>query len=268
MTASSRAHTSWTADEVDRALRYHLSNTADRDRDRLRSQSFRGEGYARVSDLVPAELLDAVDREARGIMAEKGRRVEFLMLESSNTPRRLRTVGPTDIRASAVVIPALYESKALRAHLAMLADEPVLSCPWQDEEYIINQLEQPGDTHGWHWGDYPFALIWVLEAPPIEHGGLLQVVPHTNWDKRDPRVNEYLCERPIRSYYHSSGDIYFLKTDTSLHRNTPLSVETTRIILNFTFGGRKDADRDITHETMHAMYYNDKVPMTPTFDRR
>src|SRR3546814_4571113 len=60
--------------------------------------------------------------------------------------------------------------------------------------------ERKGDTHGLHWGDYSFALIWILQAPPIEVGGLLQCVPHTSWNKEKPRVNEYLCRYPVDTY--------------------------------------------------------------------
>src|SRR3546814_10994880 len=89
--------------------------------------------------------------------------------------------------------------------------------------------ERKGDTHGLHWGDYSFALIWILQAPPIEVGGLLQCVPHTSWNKEKPRVNEYLCRYPVDTYYFSSGDVYFLRTDTTLHGPVPLREDATRV---------------------------------------
>ena len=33
-----------------------------------------------------------------------------------------------------------------------------------------------------------FTVIWIIEAPSSEYGGMLQCVPHTDWNKDDPRV--------------------------------------------------------------------------------
>jgi hypothetical protein len=118
----------------------------------------------------------------------------------------------------------------------------------------MTKQERAGDTHGWHWGDFSFTLIWIIEAPGIESGGMLQCVPHTDWDKADPRVHEYLVKYPIKSYYHRTGDIYFLRTDTTLHRTVPLTHDTTRIILNTCWASEANIRRAGTHETMDALF--------------
>ena len=88
----------------------------------------------------------------------------------------------------------------------------------------------------------------MLRSPARDVGGLLQCVPHTNWDKASPEIHRYLCENPINTYYFASGDVYFLRTDTTLHRTIPLRSDATRIMLNMTFASQKDLDRDVTEE--------------------
>ena len=107
----------------------------------------------------------------------------------------------------------------------------------------ICRQESKGDTHGWHWGDYAYALIWIIEAPEIEAGGMLQCVPHTSWDKKRPRINKYLCENQISTYSFESGDLYLLKTETTLHRTVPLSKDATRIMLNMTYAAAGDNEK-------------------------
>jgi hypothetical protein len=166
----------------------------------------------------------------------------------------MSTVGRKAIGEDSELIPAIYECKPLTDFLSRLAAQPVLPCPWEDEKYIIIRQHKKGDTHGWHWGDFSFTVIWIIEAPDLKYGGMLQAIPHTDWDKDDPRVHEYLLKHPIKTYGHVTGDMYFLRSDTTLHRTVPLSEEKTRIILNTCWGSESDQAKLQTHETMEAMF--------------
>jgi hypothetical protein len=64
--------------------------------------------------------------------------------------------------------------------------------PYEPEQFVITALDQDGDTHGWHWDDYSFALVWIIDCPPVAYGGFVQCVPHTEWDKNDPRLHKWL----------------------------------------------------------------------------
>jgi hypothetical protein len=77
---------------------------------------------------------------------------------------------------------------------------------------------------------------------------MLQCVPHTRWNKSNPRIHEYLCDNPIQTYGFTTGDIYFLRTDTTLHRTVPLNRDTTRVILNMTWAAEKDLRRSLDGE--------------------
>jgi len=217
------------------------------------SQNFRREGYVKISDLVPPEVKAPMREEVYRLLAH-AKRVDTTLKETSHTPRRMSTVGARHIIEHSSLICELYESSSLRDFLSRLAREPVLPCPYEPERFVITKQYRAGDTHGWHWGDFSFAIIWIIEAPSIDVGGMLQCVPHTDWNKADPRVHEYLTKYPIRTYYHASGDIYFLRTDTTLHRTVPLAEDTTRIILNTAYATNADTMRAETHETMEALF--------------
>jgi len=212
------------------------------------SQQFRRFGIMTATDLVPKEVREAVLAEAEQLLDEFAERRDLRLATTDYTPRAMSVVPSETIASKGSLITALYRSAPLLEALQTIACEELFPCPRQDEEYLISRHEKAGDTHGWHWGDFSFALIWVLLAPPLEDGGLLQCVPHTDWDKSSPGILRYLCRNPINTYYFASGDIYFLRTDTTLHRTIPLQVDTTRIMLNMTFASAKDLDRPVSED--------------------
>jgi len=217
----------------------------DLDDARRHSQRFRREGLTKVTELIGAPERAQVHAEAVRLLGAYAERRDIELATTDYTPRAMSVVPSAFVRGHASLVTRLYDDPGLREMLARIAAEPLFPCPSVDEEFLIARHERPGDTHGWHWGDYSFALIWVLEAPPPEVGGLLQAVPHTDWDKARPRIHQYLLENPIRTYHFASGDVYFLRTDTTLHRTTPLRCAATRIILNMTWASAADLQRPL-----------------------
>ena len=233
----------------------HLAaNYADEHQVRKLSQHYRREGYVKLRGLVPADLFDDVSAEVRRLLGAYEKRIDIHLKETGDSPRYMSTISQQVIAAEGELIPAIYESQELLAFLSRLAAQPVMTCPWEEEKYIAIRQHKKGDTHGWHWGDFSFTLIWIIEAPDARFGGQLQCVPHTDWNKRDPRVDEYLINNPIRTYSHDTGDIYLLRSDTTLHRTIPLNADRTRIILNTCWASIADQSKLPTHETMHAMF--------------
>jgi hypothetical protein len=164
-----------------------------------------------------------------------------MLSTTDNTPRRMSVVKSEEIEESELIA-SLSRSKVLLDFLGGVTREEIIPQVSDDERYLITHQEFKSDTHGWHWGDYSFALIWALRMPPLAHGGMLQCVPHTHWDKSHPRINEILCERQIDTHGLASGDLYLLRTDTTLHRTVPLTEDgSVRTILNMTWA----ADRDL-----------------------
>lgn len=220
----------------------------DRERIREWSQHFRRFGIVRVTDLILPEIRQNVLGEAEHLLDEFAERRDLRLATTDYSPRSMSVVRSETIASKGSLVTSLYQAPELIGPLSMVAAEDLHPCPQRDEEYLISRHEKAGDTHGWHWGDFTFALIWVLLAPPLEHGGLLQCVPHTDWNKASPNILRYLCDNPINTYYFASGDVYFLKTDTTLHRTIPLQVDTTRIMLNMTYASARDLGRGVTED--------------------
>lgn len=144
--------------------------------------------------------------------------------------------------------------KNLIEFLGRIANDDIVSC-WEEEQYLITKLSLPGDTHGWHWGDYPYTMIWIIEAPEDPKiGGVLQCIPHTEWDKKQPNIWKYILSNPINSYHHLKGDVYFLKSDTTLHHVIPIAEKTTRIILNTCWASKYDRRENVEHESINVIW--------------
>lgn len=242
------------AAELDSRINAHLSRPEWVSAISTKRVSLTKYGYVLVSDLLPKDLIEEIRQEGRRIAQKAARRIDIRVQETSGSPRRLGAVNVRDIRQNGQLIPLLYDSAALRAGLEQITGHGVLDCDWDNERMTMTHQQEPSDTHGWHWGDYQYALIFIIDHPPIESGGMLQCVPHTTWDKSSPSVHRLLCENPIYSYYHQAGDIYLFRTDTTLHRTYPLEKAGSRIILNFTFDGPDGARRTRSHETQTAIY--------------
>ncbi len=208
-------------------------------------QMFKRDGFIKIPEIMPLILRQEMKKEALRLLDLYAERRDLKLVTTGNTPRKMSVVTSETIAANSEFINIIYRSTSLLSFLEKLAGEPFLPCPSKDEEFLITRHEKSGDTHGWHWGDYRYALIWILETPPIEYGGMLQCVPHTEWDKSHPRIHEYLCANPIRTYGFVSGDIYLLKADTTLHRTVPLNQDATRIMLNMTWGCLDDEKRNL-----------------------
>jgi L-lysine 4-chlorinase len=212
------------------------------------------ESYTKVSEILPADLKAQVFAEVIQLMNEKSRRIDITVAVTGNSPRKMETINYENITEGGVLVPHLYYSRALRGFLCKLTRHHVYDCPYDSERMTGTRQTRVGDTHGWHWGDHQYALIFIVEAPDISAGGMLQCVPHTTWDKANPRIHEIIAANSIRTYHHTTGDIYFFKTDTNLHRTYPLERDCTRIILNFTYSGPDDLVKSTSHETMSAIY--------------
>lgn len=229
------------------------ADQADLDR---RVLEFHRDGYTKfkVNEFIPEALTRQLRDEVFTLVDQHAVRRDMLIETTGNSPRYMRTVPQRFIESEGLVVPTIYGSDAVKGYLGAIARDTLKPCI-KDEEYIIAKLEKQGDTHGWHWGDYPYTMIWIIEAPEIDKGGLLQCIPHTEWNKKNPRINWFLANNPIKSYYHATGEVYFLKSDTTLHRVTPIETEgTIRIILNTCWASIRDERGNFEHETLNAAF--------------
>ncbi|GAB3157530.1 hypothetical protein GCM10027290_58730 [Micromonospora sonneratiae] len=214
-------------------------------------------GHAKVSFLAPPSVKEAVAAEVQAVIDAAGVRRDLEIAQTDNSPRRMRNVGQADIFEFSKIIPQVYAAEPLLQAISAVAGESVHPCPWEPEQYIITCLEKDGDTHGWHWDDYTFALVWVVEAPPVSDGGFVQCVPGTSWNKDHPDVNRQLVNRPIYSLELFPGDIYLMKTNTTMHRVYPVK-SGRRKIINMSYASTSDLSLTVDHRTMS--YFRGVVP--------
>jgi len=227
------------------SLTTYLHDRFSKDRIFALRNQFAKNGFIKIRDIVNDSLRERVTQDVLCLIERQLERRDLHLATTDNTPRYMSVVRSEFIAENSNIIVELANSPPLLNTLSLIADTQVIASVSKDEEYLITKQERKGDTHGWHWGDYSFALIWIIETPPIAKGGMLQCVPHTSWDKSNPRIHEILCNNQINTYGFESGDIYFLRTDSTLHRTIPLNVDATRIILNMTWADEKHIDKNL-----------------------
>ncbi|KWT73896.1 hypothetical protein APY03_5747 [Variovorax sp. WDL1] len=80
------------------------------------------------------------------------------------------------------------------------------------------------------------------------------------WDKMNSEkcVKKALENRLITSMHVQSGETYFMKTNTTLHRISPLTEDSNRIAIIYSFASEDDlTDPSIEHATMEVIYPTD-----------
>jgi hypothetical protein len=223
--------------------------------DELR-RAYEPEGFLEVPNFAPPEVRAAVAQEVEHLLETAAQRRDVTVASTGNSPRRYAALGRDAIVEGSTVLSAIYRVPALLRFLAgVTGEDEVIHVPHEPEEMLVTRMSEPGDSHGWHWDDYPFAMIWLVEAPAAEDGGTVEFIPHTSWDKDDPRIDEHLAEYEIRRRNPRTGSIYLLKADTALHRIAPIEREgAVRTVLVWSFATPADRERQVSHESMADVY--------------
>lgn len=206
-----------------------------------------------VSSLFPRDLRVAVAAEAVRLVETVGVRRDLEMPVTGFTPRRMRNVTRGQILEHGSAIQRVYESAWVLEVLARVAGESVYRCPYEPEQFVITRLEGAGDTHGWHWDDYGWALVWIAECPPAVDGGFVECVPDTVWDKENSGVEQILQARSVHTMTLDEGDVYLMRTDTTLHRVHPIR-RGRRTIVNMAFAREDQLGTPLSHETMDVLW--------------
>jgi hypothetical protein len=210
--------------------------------------------FTDLSDAIPADVRVRVADEVDAVLTATAVRRELAIAQTGMTPRRYSVATRASIAASCPLPASLYRSPELLALISQIAGERLVPVPYEPEEFIATRLERAGDTHGWHWDDYAYALVWVMQAPGPDCGGELEMVPDIGWCKADPRVEEILATRGVERRYLPARTVYLLRTDTTMHRVAPLRCDATRSVLCFSYATSLDLQRTISHETVEQIY--------------
>ncbi|QPP08391.1 hypothetical protein G4Z16_20540 [Streptomyces bathyalis] len=243
-----------TASDVNGRLAGHVRENFGPDRMAELREKFASEHVVVLNGLCPQDLQEVIKDEACAIMDRHGTTHDLVFEITDNTPRRMTTVGQPVIKDEGPLIDAFYFSPTLLDVCSEVVGEQVHTCPYAGEHYVISRLDKSGDTHGWHWDDYTYGIILVLEAPHYTEGGFIQAVPHTSWDKENPDVYGALLSSQVRSYALEPGDAYLVKTNTTMHRVFPIRGDGRRTIVNMTLASTADLSMPLTHETNDALF--------------
>lgn len=214
---------------------------------------FARDGFADLTATIPGDVRERIGGEVTAALDAHAERRDVCIGATGSSPRKYRIVGRDTLAVTCPASASFYRSAPLLALLSEVAGEAVVPVPYEPEELIATRLETAGDTHGWHWDDYGFALVWVLRAPPAADGATLEFVTGVPWCKTDPRLDAILAERvPVREHV-ASGTVYLLRADTTLHRVTPLRRDGRRDAVCFSYAAAHDVARNVSHETLEAI---------------
>lgn len=193
------------------------------------------------------------------LMAEVKRLEQFatkknFVMPGYNTPRVMATVGGRAIKRESPFLTGMYAAGDLAALVSQIAGRQVYTCHDENEWMVINWLEGPGETHGWHLDDPAYAMVIFVEAPEHGQGGEAEFI--TDWRRLCGRLGENpevdveaavaSCRELglIHSKTHAAGDAYLLRADRALHRVAPITSEgARRVILNLAFEAKPDIYR-------------------------
>jgi hypothetical protein len=215
--------------------------------------AFARDAFVDVTAAIPADWRTHVNAEVTAALDAHGVRRDVRVAATGASPRRYRVAGREVLAQQCRWTASFYRSAYLGSLIAAIAGEPVVPVPYVPEELIATRLEFAGDTHGWHWDDYGFALVWVLRAPAPQDGAALEYVTGVPWCKAAPGLDAILADRTPARAHVPGGSVYLLRADTTLHRVTPLERATLRDALCFSYAAERELSRTVSHETLDAI---------------
>ncbi|MGH3435913.1 MAG: HalD/BesD family halogenase [Sciscionella sp.] len=229
--------------------------------DELRT-TFHDDDYIEIPRFGPDGIREQVAVDVLRLLDTHAERREVHVASTGGTPRYFESVGRDVIAANSDVISPLFRAPAMLEFLAELTGEPrIVPVPFEPEEILINRMTLPGDSHGWHWDDYSFSLIWIFDAPGPDDGGAVEYVRDTVWDKDDPQIDKWLRASPVERRHPAVGSVYLLRADTVMHRVAPLVRDgARRTVMVFSYATEADLRREISHETIREVFLSGAAP--------
>lgn len=198
-------------------------------------------GIARLSFLLPHRVKRMLAAEALTLLDQHRQWGEPLP-EGENAARQPETLTFQEVSGHATCIPAMYECEPLRHKLSVIAGEAVLPCR-AERRYTVSRTRHDDAGNEWHWDDHAFAFVLVVECPPLEYGGFIQTVAHTRPAPGRAEVYRTLTRNPILSWEMRAGDLYLMRTGTTLHRVHPFE-HGRRTVVGMTFASHADIERE------------------------
>jgi alkylated DNA repair dioxygenase AlkB len=211
-------------------------------------------GVVKLDDFLPSAVHDVLAEEVDQLLVAHGKRVNALIPSTGNTPRKYVSVHRDRVFEHAPTIAGLYDDAALLRFLAALTQGDVITCPYEPEQIVVNGMSDEGDTHGWHWDDYSYSLVYVLEAPDRDSGAQVQYVDGTSWSKESAQVQHVLDTKQVLSLDLEPGSAYVLLGKRVMHRVSPLLRADARKIICFSYATEEERYAEFDHGSMEDIY--------------
>lgn len=220
---------------------------------------FKESGYVELPNFFTPTLFKKIRKEVL-LLKKKFKRREFIM-PPYNTPRKLLTLGGSEIANISPFLSALYQNFQIKDFIQKVVGEEVRSCQHPQECIVFNYLKSKESTHGWHLDDPSYALVLIVEMQGS--GGLVEFIPQ--WFEFCQQRNiSSLCdvednvrlarqENLIYSKKLQSGTAYVIHASRCLHRVSELTTENSfRIALNMAFEGMCDISYGNTADLLYG----------------
>jgi hypothetical protein len=208
------------------------------------SVAFKRHGYVRLPNFFKAPTFIDIKNELNRLAAFALSR--DLTMEEFKTPRIMHTLAGQQIKSLSPFFVDLYHDPVLRKIVSGIVGQPVHDSHDETEWTVGTVLKGEGQTHGFHLDDPPIALIIIVEAPPQQLGGVLEMI--TDWQEIatifdtapdgevGPIVQKLRGLGMIQTKVHQATDAYLLRADRCLHAVAPLKgAKTRRAIVNMAF---------------------------------
>lgn len=147
-----------------RLQQHHDNHFSERRVFALRNEFVRN-GFIKLRNIVDDDLRERITREVNSLIDRQLERRDLHLATTDNTPRYMSVVRSEFIAENSPLINTLSKSEVLLNTLSQIAGSQIVASVSKDEEYLITKQERKGDTHGWHWGDYSFALLDYRNTP-------------------------------------------------------------------------------------------------------
>ncbi len=200
-------------------------------------------GVTNMTQFIDPIILDKVCEEAHTAFRLYGKRKDFISVNGGGTPRNMFTVSKANIDVTGNEISKLYRNPELLRILCEIAGETVSPIHYEKEKYVINVLAHGGDTHGWHFDDYSWALVVIVKTPPQGGGGYLQYVPNSNDGSHRAdfsKMESILKNGPIHTTCYPSKTVYLMRSLMTLHRVSPVELGHDRMSIALSYGIESD----------------------------
>lgn len=226
------------------------------------SKQFKRDGYVALPSLFNNEVMDFLKLEVGRLDAHREYR-DFIM-PGYDSPRNLSVVGGQKILNLSGLLLLLYAHSDVRNLVEGITAEKIYTINNVNEFMVVNYLEGPGHTHGWHLDDPCYALIIIVDSSYEEEGGCLEYI--NDWPE--------ICARnglePISSLMESevvrfksrkdkfiTGDCYLLNAANCLHRVTALKRQgSRRVALNMAYHNSMHVNYGITAKMLYGEQLN------------